>query len=130
MKKISLLITLLTAFLLPPCVSAESAKMAFENTLHSFDVIEEQGGKVSHDFVFTNEGDGALVIYDVVTNCGCTVAHFPQEPIMPGEQGVIKVTFDPKGNPGEFAKEIIVRSNAQKKKMRLRIKGAVIPHYE
>ena len=68
-----------------------------------------------------------LVIIEVNTNCGCTVADFPQAPVAPGKQGVISITFDPKGNPGEFAKEIVVKSNAKKKKTRLRIKGMVVP---
>lgn len=127
MKKLSTLIAVIVLLLLPSRAAADVAKMKFDNTLHSFDMIAEDGGKVSHDFTFTNVGDDVLIIYDVTTNCGCTVAQFPKEPIMPGDTGKISVTFDPKGSPGEFAKEIIVRSNAKKKKMRLRIKGAVMP---
>ena len=94
--------------------------------MHNFEAVPEDGGAVAHDFVFTNEGDAALVVLEVNTNCGCTVADFPQAPVAPGKQGVITIIFDPKGNPGEFAKEIVVKTNAKKKKSRLRIKGVVI----
>ena len=55
-----------------------------------------------------------MVILEVNTNCGCTVANFPEAPIAPGKQGVISIVFDPKGNPGEFAKEIVVKTNIMK----------------
>lgn len=127
MKRILSYIVLFCAILFPVVANAEKPKMTFEDTMHNFDVVSEAGGTVSHEFVFTNTGDAALIIYDVTTNCGCTVADYPREPIAPGKQGCVSITFDPKGNPGEFAKEIVVKSNAQKKKIRLRIKGVVFP---
>ncbi len=127
MKQILLQLLVIATMLIPTLACAESAKIKFDNTMHNFEAVAEDGGKVSHDFVFTNEGDAALVILEVNTNCGCTVANFPEAPIAPGMQGVISIVFDPKGNPGEFAKEIVVKTNAKKKKSRLRIKGVVIP---
>jgi hypothetical protein len=127
MKHTLLYLTLLIALLVPTMAHGESAKIKFDNTMHDFEVVQEMGGSVAHDFVFTNEGDVALIVIEVNTNCGCTVADFPQAPIAPGKQGVITITFDPKGHPGEFAKEIVVKTNAKKKKSRLRIKGMVVP---
>ena len=127
MKRILLYITLMVTLLMPAMAYGECAKIKFDNTMHDFEAVPEEGGTVAHDFVFTNEGDAALVVIEVNTNCGCTVADFPQAPIAPGKQGVITITFDPKGHPGEFAKEIVVKTNANKKKSRLRIKGMVIP---
>lgn len=127
MKLTTYIIMVMLALLAPMSMHAEGAKMKFDNTLHNFEAIPEDGGTVSHDFVFTNVGDGPLVIIDINTNCGCTTAQYPQAPIVAGEKGVITITFDPKGNPGEFAKEIIVKSNANKKRTKLRIKGMVIP---
>ncbi len=127
MKRLLLHIVLTMVMFMPMIVYGQSAKIKFDNTMHDFEAVPEEGGPVVHDFTFTNEGDAALVVIDVNTNCGCTVADFPQAPIAPGKQGVITITFDPKGHPGEFAKEIIVKTNAKKKKSRLRIKGMVIP---
>lgn len=127
MKRVLLQIVLVMAMLTPAMVYGQSAKIKFDDTLHDFEAVLEEGGPVAHDFVFTNVGDAALIIIEVNTNCGCTVADFPQAPVAPGKQGVISITFDPKGNPGEFAKEIVVKTNAKKKKSRLRIKGMVIP---
>ena len=116
MKRILFIAALCATLLTALSARGESAK-----------IVAEDGGRVSHSFVFTNTGNSALVIFEVTTNCGCTVAEYPQAPIVPGGQGNITITFDPKGNPGEFAKEIIVKSNANKKKTRLHIKGMVMP---
>lgn len=127
MKQILFIITVVLSITLPAAVHGEGAKLKFDSTLYDFELINENGGCVSHDFTFTNIGDAPLVIIDINTNCGCTTAQYPQAPISPGEQGIIEITFDPKGNPGEFAKEIIVKSNAHKKRTKLHIKGMVIP---
>lgn len=127
MKFVYFLLAVCTAMFANISAHGESAKIKFDNTLHDFELITEDGGRVSHSFAFTNTGDAPLVIIDVTTNCGCTVAKYPQAPIMAGESGTITITFDPKGNPGEFAKEIVVKSNAKKKKTRLHIKGMVAP---
>lgn len=127
MKRILFLTTICAALLTALSARGESAKMKFDNTMHDFELVAEEGGRVSHSFVFTNTGDAALVVFDVSTNCGCTVANYPQAPIAPNAQDSITITFDPKGNTGEFAKEIVVKSNAKKKKTRLHIKGMVMP---
>lgn len=106
---------------------AKGAKIEFAETLYNFGNISEEGGDVSHEFVFTNTGDAPLVIYDVNTNCGCTDAGVPQAPIVPGGKGKITIVFHPAGNPGEFAKEIVVKSSASNKKTKIRIKGIVFP---
>ena len=127
MKYVLLHILLVLALFMPTVAHGESAKIKFDCAMHDFEAVPEEGGPVTHDFVFTNEGDAPLVVIEVNTNCGCTVADFPQAPIAPGMQGVITITYDPEGRPGEFAKEIVVKTNAKKKKSRLRIKGMVIP---
>lgn len=129
MKKTLFFAALIIGLLLPLKIHAQ-AKIKFDNTLHNFGAIDETGGDVTHDFVFTNIGDKQLIILDVNTNCGCTKTNIPQAPIAPGEKGKISITFQPKGNAGEFAKEIIVKSNGSKKKSRLRIKGLVIPQQQ
>lgn len=115
--------------------AAGKAEITFEKPLYDFGRVDEKGGEVSHDFLFTNTGDEPLVIYEINTNCGCTTAQFPLAPILPGEKGKITIVFSPEGNPGEFAKEIIVKSNANKKKntplhKRCRFPQTIRLHYE
>ena len=127
MKRFLFLTAVMICGLSALTAQSKSAKIEFAETLYNFGNIPEEGGDVSHEFVFTNTGNAPLVIYDVNTNCGCTDAEVPQAPIAAGGKGKITIVFHPVGNPGEFAKEIVVKSNASNKKIKLRIKGVVFP---
>lgn len=103
------------------------AKMKFEETTHDFGMVKEKGGPVSCDFVFENVGDGNLIIYEAKAECGCTKPEFPKAPVAPGKSGVVKVTYNPLGRPGAFTKVVTVKTNGNPAKMRLKIRGTVVP---
>ena len=44
---------------------------------------------------FRNVGDVPLVITEVRTSCACTTVQYDRRKIMPEEQGVLNITFDP-----------------------------------
>ena len=100
------------------------AKFAKES--HDFGKINEGDGKVTYIFDVKNTGDAPLIITQVETSCGCTAREYTKEPIAPGENGEVKVTYNPAGRPGPFKKTITVNSNASKKVV-LSIKGEVTP---
>ena len=128
MKKI---ITFLLMAVVAVALSAEAKKqpvVKFNETTYTFGTIPERGGKVSHTFEFTNEGDANLVIIDASADCGCTVPEYPSAPIAPGKTGKIKVTFNPLYRPGSFDKVVTVRTNSKQKKVRLKISGTVNPN--
>ena len=100
----------------------------FEQTVYDFGTIPEMGGPVSFKFKFTNTGDSPLVILSANAACGCTRPAYPKKPVKPGESGEIKVTYLPENRPGEFVKEVTVKTNAPKsKQLKLTISGNVIP---
>lgn len=105
----------------------ERGKMVFAKTSHDFGIVKENGGPVACEFTFTNEGDGNLVIYNAMAECGCTRPDFPKAPIAPGKSGVIKVTYNPLGRPGAFDKVVTIRTNGSPGKLRVKIKGSVMP---
>lgn len=96
----------------------------FEKDEHDFGRII-QGEVVTYAFKFTNTGKNELLIANVSTSCGCTISKFSQEPIKPGEQGTIQVTFDSEGRKGFQNKTITVLSNAQPNRHVLHIKARV-----
>jgi hypothetical protein len=71
-----------------------------------------EGTKISHDFEFRNTGKKPLVISSAKASCGCTVPEKPEEPVKPGEMGIIKVVFNTSSHPGPAHKTIVVASNA------------------
>ena len=93
-------------------------ELSFEKLSHNFGEII-QGESVSHQFVFTNTGQGDLIISNAKGSCGCTVPKWPRKPIAPGEESEIKVTFNSNGREGKHcvtnthcrnSKRTIVRS--------------------
>lgn len=129
MKKFVLLFLSLV-ILFPPSIEAKKkqAVLTFAEESYNFGTIPEKGGKVSHEFTFTNTGDANLVIVEATADCGCTVPEYPTKPIAPGEKGTIKVTYNPLYRPGGFTKVITVRSNTKQKKTRIKITGVVNPN--
>lgn len=97
----------------------------FEKEIHDFGKVI-QGERVSYGFKFKNTGKSDLVITQVKTSCGCTVPKFKKEPIKPGEERIITVTFNSSGRKGIQNKTITVLSNCQPSTTVVRIKAMVI----
>lgn len=100
------------------------ATIVFDQESFDFGIIEE-GPKVTTDFVFRNDGTEPLVLSNVKASCGCTVPDWPKEPILPGEEGMIKVTYNTANRKGGFNKSITVTSNATEPTKVVYIKGTV-----
>ncbi|MBP5306748.1 MAG: DUF1573 domain-containing protein [Paludibacteraceae bacterium] len=122
MKKV---IFLLPILFLSLSVFSQSNDMAFAEMSHDFGSIKEESGKVSHVFSFTNKGGSPIILTDVTTSCGCTAREYTREPIAPGGQGTVTVTYNPAGRPGPFLKTVTVKANNERKV--LTIKGNVVP---
>lgn len=100
-------------------------EITFKATEHDFGRIIE-GENVSFNFSFINTGKRDLVLADVSSSCGCTVASYPKTAIRPGEAGIIKVTFNSQGRKGFQAKSVVVVANTQPNVVQLKIKAQVI----
>jgi hypothetical protein len=100
--------------------------MTFEKTEHDFGTITD-GEIVEVAFRFTNTGDGVLLISDAKGDCGCTVPRYPTEPLNPGDEGVILVSFNSSGKVGENQKKVTVVTNAREATSYLNIKATVLP---
>ena len=130
MKKALLIFAVLMAALLPVVADARKEgrpKVKFTEYRSEFGNVREKGGAVSHDFAFTNTGDGNLLIIDATATCGCTRPAYPKRPIAPGKGGSVKVTYNPLGRPGPIDRTVTVHTNGSPKKVRLKIVGTVIP---
>jgi hypothetical protein len=84
-----------------------------------------QGEVVTYSFHFTNTGNAPLLISSVNSSCGCTVGSYPHEPIAPGKEGSIKVSYDSKSHHGMQNRTLTVMSNTMPAKNILRIKAKV-----
>lgn len=73
-----------------------------------------------------NIGKKPLIISNIATSCGCTVPKWTVEPIAPGKDGEITVTYNT-ANMGNFNKVITISSNDVKNpSLAVKIQGTVI----
>ena len=87
-------------------------------SLGSFDWKEEQ----KTTFVIKNTGDRLLVIEGVNTSCGCTTVTYSKEPVQPGKEIVLEVSYKAE-YPGHFNKTVTVYCNAETSPLVLQING-------
>ena len=85
-----------------------------------------QGDKATHDYIVKNIGNADLLISSAKGSCGCTVPEWPKDPIKPGDEAVIKVTFDSKGKTGKQSKRVTLMTNAIPNVKILTIKGNIL----
>ena len=98
-------------------------KATFDKMTHEFGVVLWKHPATA-TFQIKNDGDKPLVISNVTTSCGCTVADWTKEPIAPGATGVVTSTFDAKAL-GHFYKDIGVYCNASARPIYLMLRGEV-----
>lgn len=122
MKKIFLLLMMLAS--LVAYAQQEQPEIKFDKTVHKFGTFSEKTPVQTAVFAFTNIGKAPLIINQAIASCGCTIPSYTKEPIMPGEKGTVKVTYNGKGKfPGHFKKSITIRTNGKVEMVRLYIEG-------
>ena len=112
-------------------VSAQSSKgsntfggiVQMDKTVHDFGDILVSDGPVSTTFKAKNISKKAIVIYNVISSCGCTNVEWTSQPVKPGESGTIKATYknDEGGYP--FDKTLTVYFSGVKQPVILRLRG-------
>lgn len=126
-KSITFLMALIICLPLLNFAQATKSRVAFETLRHDFGTFKEELGVQSYEFKFKNDGNAPLIINHVQASCGCTTPEWTREPVAPGANGAIKVSYDPRNRPGVFTKTIRVSSNAENSDVVLTIQGNVTP---
>lgn len=103
--------------------SLNAQEFKFEKETINYGKIDK-GSNGERVFVFTNIGDQPIIIQKIQSSCGCTVPKKPEKPVMPGEKGEIKVSYDTK-RVGGFSKAITIFSNAKTPRKMIKIRGYV-----
>ena len=83
-----------------------------------------QGKPVTIEFEFTNTSDAAVIVTNAQASCGCTVADYPKEPILPGKSAKITATYNAAAK-GVFTKNVTVYIQNEDPKV-LSFNGTVI----
>lgn len=110
------------------CGMAASAapSLTWLQPVHDFGAFREEMGPVTCTFQAINTGDEPVVVLDARANCGCTRPVYAKKPVAPGDTLKVSVSYDPKGRPGRFHKQVRVTTNPPAGASVLNIRGTVI----
>lgn len=126
MKKLFLMAVLLVSAL-SATFAQKQAEIKFDKLSIDLGTFPESQPVQKCSFEFTNVGDAPLIINQASASCGCTVATFTKEPVMPGKRGKIEVTYNGKKFfASKFKKTITVRTNGKTELTRLVISGEMV----
>lgn len=104
--------------------SEKGARLVLPVSTYNFGNVPRKGGNLEKEFVFRNEGTAPLVIVRVLTSCSCFKATFPKRPVAPGQEGVIRIVYEPlKSEPGTFNKVLQIYSNSVTGRELLTVQG-------
>lgn len=96
-----------------------------DKTINDFGDVTLGQGALTCTFTLTNISGKAVVIYNVVSSCGCTGVKWTREPIMPGKTGKITATYSNDEGPYPFDKTLTAYISGVKKPVILRLRGIV-----
>ncbi len=105
--------------------ASDGPKIQFREEMHDFGKLN-QGEKVKFSFSFKNVGKSDLIIASASASCGCTVADYPKQPVKPGGEGTIDVSFNSEGRIGFQHKTVTILSNTNPNSIQLSIKANVV----
>jgi len=114
----------LTIFIFILNCGYSQAKFKFDHRTHRFPKTKE-GVQLEHEYKFTNKGNRPLLIDSVSAECSCTSVVYPEKPVLPGESGIIHVTFDTNKKYSWQDRIIEIHSNVLKSPTNIRFKVMV-----
>ena len=87
---------------------ATYTKVQWIDSVKDFGTIN-MGDSIQVSFTCKNMGEKPLFLTQVNPSCGCTVASYSKEAILPGQTGFVTGTFNSnRSHPGEVRKTIFV----------------------
>ena len=113
----------------PPLLKGGEAVLRFVSVKENIGILSEDDAPRIVHFSFRNVGDSTVTVTRVATTCGCTVARFSKSTILPGQEGSISLTYNPKNHPGTIDANAFVYSSLSEKSpiARLSLLGNVVP---
>lgn len=99
----------------------QQASLKIDSTvldMQSFSWKEKQTKRLT----IQNTGNDLLVINDVTTSCGCTTVDYPKEPIPPGKNCTLYISYQAE-QPEHFEKTISIYCNVAASPVIVKLKG-------
>lgn len=103
-------------------------QLTFDKPNHDFGTaFVDEMPETKLDIKFSNTGNEPLILSGVRACCGTRVTEWPREPIMPGEEGVIKIEFRLAPRAQRISRTVTASyNNAQQPTVIYRILGQIV----
>ncbi len=90
----------------------------------------ERGSETVAVFEISNQGQAPLVVENVTASCGCTVAKWSKEPLMPQDTLKLKIYYN-SNIVGEIKRSVVVKTNDERRQRTLlTLMGNILPDDE
>ena len=99
-------------------------KIEIKEPKKSFGTVKK-GELVNLDYYLTNTGNAPLLITEAEVACSCTSVDFPKQPVLPGQEVKVVVSFDTKTVYDRQDRIVQLYSNDPKSPAKIRFKGFV-----
>jgi len=106
----------------------KQGKVVFKSTVYDFGQIPYDSEGLA-TFKFKNTSKNPVLISNVKTSCGCTVADWTKTPIKKNKKGTITAKYNTK-SVGKFHKTLSVFFEGESEAIQLEIKGEVMNKVE
>lgn len=108
--------------------ASQGPTITFDKTVHDYGQVSP-GSRNVCEFRFKNTGTGTLTVgQKIVSTCGCTAPMLAKTDYVPGEEGVIKVTYSASTLATTEKKYMTVHSNDKENpQVKLTITAKIIP---
>jgi hypothetical protein len=128
MKKMMFFLPLL--MLISACGGNDSVEVGNKTTMMVDPVFDGgevvKGEVITATFVVKNTGKFPLYISEVKGSCSCTVADKPEDPILPGDEGIIKAEVKTDNiSAGIISKSVRIVANTEPSVTEVAIKAKV-----
>jgi hypothetical protein len=101
------------------------AIIKFDKTMQHLGFVHK-GDTLKFEYPFKNIGNQPLVVSETKVECGCTQVGKPSQPIDPGKQGVIKISFNTSSTIDRQDRTVTILSNAYNSPSVVRFKCVVL----
>ena len=120
------------ALVLAACTGSAEAEIGNKTTMEVTPEVFDAGDvligeKITAKFTVKNTGKYPLVISEAKGSCSCTVADYPEEPVAPGETGVVLAHVDTEATGvGALNKTVNIVANTENSITTVVIRAAVM----
>jgi Protein of unknown function (DUF1573) len=88
----------------------------------------EEGYILLDSFMVVNTGTAPYIIQGAKSSCDCTVLHYPEFPVMPGDSAMIRIEFDSARKVGRARPGLVLYDNSRPNRRNiLYLDGIVLP---